>query len=98
MNLLPHHLEELYQLGQFTNQCLSPQQNRVLQIKATQGLPHKQVAQLIRRDVKTVEKVVAIITKKYRNFYGSPEQNASFQRIQSRAAYYYFLKDLLERS
>jgi len=62
---------------------------------ATEGLPHKQVAQIISRDIKTVEKVVTIITKKYRDFYGSPEQNASFRRIQSRAAYYYFLKDLL---
>ena len=96
MNLLPHHVEELARIRSFTSECLSPQQNRVLQLLATQDLLYKDVADIIKRDVKTVEKHVGIITKKYRDFYGAAEQNASFRRILCRAARYYFLNDAVE--
>ena len=97
MNLSTNHEEELTRLKQFIANSLSPQQERVLELFSTSGLPYKQVALVINRDVKTVEKLVTTITRKYQDFYGPSEKNASFRRIQSRAAVYYFLKDLLEK-
>jgi DNA-binding CsgD family transcriptional regulator len=97
MDLLPHHIEELARLKSFTSECLSARQNQVLQLLATQDLLYKDVADIIKRDVKTVEKHVGIITKKYRDFYGAAEQNASFRRILCRAARYYFFKDAVEK-
>jgi len=98
MNLLPNHEEELMRLRQFATQCLSPQQERVLRLFSTEGVPQKDVAAAINRNIKTVEKIIGTITQKYRDFYGPLERNASFKRVLLRAAYYYFLKDLLENS
>lgn len=88
--------EELNQFTIFTNQYLSPQQARVLKLFATQDLQYIHVAETIKRDVKTVEKHVGTITKKYRDFYGAAERNASFRRIVCRAAAYYFFSDAIE--
>jgi len=98
MNLLPNHEAELIRFSQFATQCLSPQQERVLQLFSTEGVLQKDVATAINRNIKTVEKIVGTITQKYRDFYGPPERNASFKRVLLRAAYYYFLKDLLENA
>jgi len=95
--LRPHHVEELAQFGFFTSEYLSPRQDQVLQLLATQDLQYKDVASIIKRDVKTVEKHVGIITKKYRDFYGAAERNASFRHILCRAARYYFFKDVIEK-
>lgn len=97
MHLLhPHHIKELAQFSFFRKQYLSSQQARVLRLFATQDLLYKDVASIIGRDVKTVEKHVNSITRKYRNFYGATEQNASFRRILCRASSYYFFNDVGE--
>lgn len=88
--------EELERFRFFTSRCLSPQQARVLHLFVTQDLLYKDVADIIKRDVKTVEKHVGSITKKYRDFYGAAEANASFRRILCRAAGYYFFDDAVE--
>lgn len=97
MNLSDRQTEELNRLEQFIN-SLSAQQNKVLGLLATEGLLYKQVALEINRDIKAVEKVVTAIIRRYRDFYGPQEANASFHRIRSRAACYYFFKDVMTTS
>jgi DNA-binding CsgD family transcriptional regulator len=97
MHLSPHHWDELAKFSRFTTLCLSPQQKRVLHLLATQDLFYKDVAHIIKRDVKTVEKHVGNITERYRDFYGAHEQNASFRYILCRAASYYFCKDAFDQ-
>jgi DNA-directed RNA polymerase specialized sigma24 family protein len=90
--------DEFIRFGQFISERLSNDQNTVLLLFATQDVRNKDVANTVKCSIKNVEKHISNITKKYRDFYGPSERNASFRWIQIQAARYYFFKNLLEGS
>lgn len=87
--------EDLDSFHQFTHTCLSPQEDWVLKLLSFQGLSQKEAAAVIHRSIKTVERVTTRITQKYCSFYQLSPREVTFKKIQSRAASYYYLKDLI---
>lgn len=65
---LQENLDDLSSLEQFLH-TLTPFQQRILALLSQEGLSHKEVAQIINRSIKTVERNVSHIVEQYRSFF-----------------------------